>query len=660
MHTHHHKVPVRHKDHIEEIKKKAIVSSILTLPILAFSESFQRLIGFKIPEFYGSKVIVLLLSSFIFVYGGSFFIKGSLEELKKKKPGMFSLVALAISVAFLYSLYATLQMKMDFFWELSTLIVVMLWGHWIEMRSTLGASKALEELMRLMPTKANLVKGDKIIEVPVSELTPGDIVLVKPGEKVPVDGVVVEGSSYLNEAMLTGESKPVYKSLGDKVIGGSLNMEGSLKVKVEKTGEEAYVGQVIKLVKETQESKTRLQDMADKVAFYLTLIAVFVGFISFSLWVYLAKDLSFAVERAVSVMVIACPHALGLAIPLVVAMSTSYLAKNGILIRKRIALELLRKVDVVVFDKTGTLTEGVFGVSELFCVNMSEKELIRLTSAVEKYSEHVIGKAIREFAQREGISIPEVKGFKAVSGKGVLGEVEGKAVAVGTLLLMEELGIVKDMEVLKRVDEFEAQGKSSVLVALDGRLIGAIALSDKPRPEAYEAVRELKNMGKKVMMITGDSEVVARHLAKELGIEEYIARVLPHQKAQKIKELQSKGMRVAMVGDGINDAPALVQADVGIAIGSGTDVAIESADIVLVKSDLRDVVKVIKTSSITVSKMVQNLFWAVGYNVLAIPLAAGIAFPWGIILKPAIGALFMSASTLIVAINAMLMKRFLE
>ncbi len=660
MHTHHHKVPVRHKDHIEEIKKKAIVSSILTLPILAFSESFQRLIGFKVPEFYGSKVIVPLLSSFIFVYGGSFFIKGSLEELKKKKPGMFSLVALAISVAFLYSLYATLQMKMDFFWELSTLIVVMLWGHWIEMRSTLGASKALEELMRLMPTKANLVKGDKIIEVPVSELTPGDIVLVKPGEKVPVDGVVVEGSSYLNEAMLTGESKPVYKSLGDKVIGGSLNMEGSLKVKVEKTGEEAYVGQVIKLVKETQESKTRLQDMADKVAFYLTLIAVFVGFISFSVWVYLAKDLSFAVERAVSVMVIACPHALGLAIPLVVAMSTSYLAKNGILIRKRIALELLRKVDVVVFDKTGTLTEGVFGVSELFCVNMSEKELIRLTSAVEKYSEHVIGKAIREFAQREGISIPEVKGFKAVSGKGVLGEVEGKAVAVGTLLLMEELGIVKDMEVLKRVDEFEAQGKSSVLVALDGRLIGAIALSDKPRPEAYEAVRELKNMGKKVMMITGDSEVVARHLAKELGIEEYIARVLPHQKAQNIKELQLKGMKVAMVGDGINDAPALVQADVGIAIGSGTDVAIESADIVLVKSDPRDVVKVIKTSSITVSKMVQNLFWAVGYNVLAIPLAAGIAFPWGIILKPAIGALFMSASTLIVAINAMLMKRFLE
>ncbi len=660
MHTHHHKVPVRHKDHIEEIKKKAIVSSILTLPILAFSESFQRLIGFKVPEFYGSKVIVPLLSSFIFVYGGSFFIKGSLEELKKKKPGMFSLVALAISVAFLYSLYATLQMKMDFFWELSTLIVVMLWGHWIEMRSTLGASKALEELMRLMPTKANLVKGDKIIEVPVSELTPGDIVLVKPGEKVPVDGVVVEGSSYLNEAMLTGESKPVYKSLGDKVIGGSLNMEGSLKVKVEKTGEEAYVGQVIKLVKETQESKTRLQDMADKVAFYLTLIAVFVSFISFSLWVYLAKDLSFAVERAVSVMVIACPHALGLAIPLVVAMSTSYLAKNCILIRKRIALELLRKVDVVVFDKTGTLTEGVFGVSELFCVNMSEKELIRLTSAVEKYSEHVIGKAIREFAQREGISIPEVKGFKAVSGKGVLGEVEGKAVAVGTLLLMEELGIVKDMEVLKRVDEFEAQGKSSVLVALDGRLIGAIALSDKPRPEAYEAVRELKNMGKKVMMITGDSEVVARHLAKELGIEEYIARVLPHQKAQNIKELQLKGMKVAMVGDGINDAPALVQADVGIAIGSGTDVAIESADIVLVKSDPRDVVKVIKTSSITVSKMVQNLFWAVGYNVLAIPLAAGIAFPWGIILKPAIGALFMSASTLIVAINAMLMKRFLE
>lgn len=660
MHAHHHKALAKHKNHIEEIKKKALISSILTIPILVFSEGFQGLIGFKLPEFYGSKIIVPLLSSFVFVYGGGFFIKGSLEELKKKKPGMFSLVALAVSVAFLYSLYATLQIKMDFFWELSTLIVVMLWGHWIEMKSTLGASKALEELIRLMPTKANLMKGDKIIEVPVSELTPGDIVLVKPGEKVPADGVVVEGASYINEAMLTGESKPVYKSLGDKVIGGSLNMEGSLKVKVEKTGEAIYISQVIKLVRETQESKTRLQDMADRVAFYLTLIAVFVGFMSFFVWVYLTKDLSFAVERAVSVMVIACPHALGLAIPLVVAISTSYLAKNGILIRKRIALELLRKVDVVVFDKTGTLTEGVFGVSELFCVNVSEKELIRLTSAVEKYSEHVIGKAIREFAQREGVLVPEVKGFKAVAGKGVLGEVEGRTVAVGTLLFMEELGIEKDDEALKKAEEFEAQGKSIVLVALDGRLIGVIALSDKTRPESYALVKDLKNMGKKVMMITGDSEVVARHLAKELDIEEYIARALPHEKAQKIKELQSKGMRVAMVGDGINDAPALVQADIGIAIGSGTDVAIESADIVLVKNDPRDVAKVIKTSSITVSKMAQNLFWAVGYNVLAIPLAAGVATPWGIILKPAIGALFMIASTLIVAINAMLMRRLLE
>ncbi len=660
MHAHHHKKRMEHRNHIEDIKKKAIVSSLLTLPVLAFSEGFQRLLGFELPEFYGDRAIPPLFSTLIFLYGGSFFIKGSLEELSKKKPGMFSLVALAISAAFLYSLYATLQMKMDFFWELSTLIVVMLWGHWIEMRSTLGASKALEELMRLMPTKANLMKGDKIIEVPVSELTPGDIVLVKPGEKVPVDGVVVEGSSYLNEAMLTGESKPVYKSLGDKVIGGSLNMEGSLKVKVEKTGEEAYVGQVIKLVKETQESKTRLQDMADKVAFYLTLIAVFVGFISFSVWVYLAKDLSFAVERAVSVMVIACPHALGLAIPLVVAISSSYLARNGILIRKRLAFEMLKGVEAVVFDKTGTLTEGVFGVSDVFSPSLSEGELLRLACAVERYSEHVIGKAIVKAVLEKDMQTPEVRDFKAFPGRGVLGKVEGKNVAVGTALFMKELGVQEDDEVLKKAKEFESQGKTVVLVAVDGRLSGAIALSDKIRQESYEAVRELKGMGKRVIMITGDAEEVAKHIAEELGIEEYFARVLPDQKAQKVKELQLRGMRVAMVGDGINDAPALVQADVGIAIGSGTDVAIESADIVLVKSDPRDVAKVIKASRITVSKMAQNLFWAVGYNVVAIPLASGVAVPWGLVLKPAVGALLMSASTLIVAINAMLMKRSLR
>ncbi|ADO46175.1 heavy metal translocating P-type ATPase [Hydrogenobacter thermophilus TK-6] len=649
-----------HTMHMEEMKRKAIVSTVLTIPVVLYSKNIQNLLRFSMPEFPGSEWITPILSAIVFFYGGTFFLKGMAEELRLKKPGMMTLIGIAIWVAFIYSLSTLLLGGMEFFWELATLIVVMLWGHWIEMRSVLGASRAVEELAKLMPTKANLLKDGEIVEVHVSELKPGDIVLVKPGEKIPADGIVIEGLTHMNEAMLTGESKPVPKGVGDRVIGGAINMEGSIKVKVEKTGEETYLSQVLKLVKEAQESKTKLQDMADRVAFYLTVIAIVVGSLAFLVWLYLKGDLQFAVERAVTVMVIACPHALGLAIPLVVAISTSYSAKNGILVRNRLALETMKYVDTVVFDKTGTLTEGKFGVSEVVAVGISEKELLRLTAGVEERSEHVIARAIVEEAREKGVSFPEVKNFRAVPGKGVVAEAEGKEVAVGTSLLMEELKAEKETKILNRVKEFESYGKTVVLVAINRKLTGAIALSDKIRRESYEAVSELKRLGKRVVMITGDSEEVASYVARELGIDEFFARVLPHQKAQKVKELQSKGRKVAMVGDGINDAPALAQADVGIAIGSGTDVAIESAGIILVKDDPRDVVRVVRLSSITVRKMFQNLFWATSYNLFAIPLAAGIGYRWGILLPPAVGALLMSLSTLIVSVNALLMRRSLE
>ncbi len=437
-------------------------------------------------------------------------------------------------------------------------------------------------------------------------------------------------------------------------------MEGAVKVRVERTGEETYLSQVLNLVKEAQESKTRLQDMADRVAFYLTIVAIGVGGASFLVWVLLGGGIQFAVERAVTVMVIACPHALGLAIPLVVAISTSYSARNGILVRNRLALETIKDVDAVMFDKTGTLTEGRFGVSDVVSEGIPEEELLRLVASIEKSSEHVIAQSIVEEALRRGIQLSDVKEFRAVPGKGVVGDVDGRKVAVGTILLMEELGVDVDEGVLSKAKDLEAQGKTVVLCAIEGKLVGAVALADRIRRESYEAIRELKTLGKKAVMITGDSEEVAHFVAKELGIDEVFARVLPHQKAQKVKELQERGMKVAMVGDGVNDAPALVQADVGIAIGSGTDVAIESADIILVKNDPRDVVRVMKLSAITVKKMVQNLLWATGYNVVTIPLAAGVLAPWGIILKPAVGAVFMSASTVIVSINAMLMKRSLR
>ncbi|SNZ10887.1 heavy metal translocating P-type ATPase [Hydrogenobacter hydrogenophilus] len=658
-HHHQHKAHTEHTEHTKDIMWRAIISTLLTVPVLLYSKSFQELIGFSMPSFPGSEWIVPIFSTIVFLYGGTFFIKGMVQELSRKKPGMMTLVGLAICVAFIYSMSTTAFGGMDFFWELTTLIVIMLWGHWIEMRSTLGAKKAVEEMVKLMPTKANLIKDSQILEVPVSELKPGDLLLVKPGEKIPTDGTIEEGVSHVDESMLTGESKPVMKSVGDKVIGGSINMEGAIKVRVEKTGEETYLSQVIKLVKSAQESKTRLQGVADQGAFYLTVIAVSVGVLSFAFWLYLKEDFQFAVERAVTVMVIACPHALGLAVPLVVAFSTSYSARKGILVKNRLALETLKDVHAVVFDKTGTLTEGKFGITNVLSSKLSEDELLRLTASIEKVSEHVIARAIVETANSKGLKLEEVEDFKAVPGKGVVGKVKGYHIAVGTTLLMKDLEVKEDEELLKRIKELESEGKTVVLIAIDGMLSGVIALADRIREASYLAVGELKRMGKKVIMITGDSEETARYVARELGIDEFFARVLPHEKVQKVKDLQSTSMKVAMVGDGINDAPALIQADVGIAIGSGTHIAIESADIILVRNDPQDVVRLIKLSEVSTRKILQNLFWATGYNVVAIPLAAGVFIPWGIVLKPAVGAVLMGVSTLIVAMNSLLLRRSL-
>ena len=659
-HEHKHTTATSHEMHLFEIRKKAIVCTLLSVPVVLLSPAFQELLGFSLPEFYGRDLIILVLSSLVFLYGGSFFIKGSLEELKLLKPGMMSLVSVAISVGFAYSFYAHFSGGMDFFWELSTLVVVMLWGHFIEMKSVLGASRALEELAKLIPKKARLVKGDELVEVDTAKLRVGDVVLVKVGEKVPADGTVIEGNAHVDESLLTGESIPVFKKEGDKVIAGSISLDGVIKVRVERTGETSYLSQVMRIVKEAQESKTRLQNLADRVAFYLTIIAILVGLGTFFIWVYFSKDVGFAMERAVSVVVITCPHALGLAIPLVIAISTSYASSKGILVRDRLSLELLRKVYVVLFDKTGTLTEGKFGLRDVYVKDMDEEEFLKLVASIEINSEHIIGRAIVQYAKTKGIDLEPVEEFKVYPGKGVLGKVRGMSVAVGTEGFLKELGMAMDEDIVKKAQELSKQGKTVIWVGIEGRLRGILALSDSIRKESYEAIKSIKAMRKKVMMITGDSEEVAGWVSRELGIDEYFSRVLPHQKSEKVKELQGKGLKVAMVGDGINDAPALMQADVGIAIGSGTDVAIESAGIILVKNDPRDVVRAIRLSSLTYTKMVQNLFWATAYNLFAIPLAAGVFYKWGLLLPLPLSALLMSMSTLVVSINALLMRRHMR
>jgi Cu2+-exporting ATPase len=644
----------RHEGHVtEDFKRRFIVSLILTVPILALSPLIQNAFRFKL-EFSGSIYVLFLLSTIVYFYGGYPFLKGFFNEIKSNNIGMMTLIAVAISSAYFYSSAVAFGLRGEvFFWELATLIDIMLLGHWIEMRSILGASHALEELVKIMPSEAHLLKDGQTVDVKVEMLKPGDRVLIKPGEKIPVDGTVVNGETSVNESMLTGESKPVTKMAEDNVIGGSINSEGSISVEVRKIGSETYLNQVIELVRQAQESKSKTQDLADTAARLLTIISLSVGAITLATWLYFGKDSAFAVERAVTVMVISCPHALGLAVPLVVAVSTSLAAKSGLLIRNRQAFERAKDLQAVVFDKTGTLTEGRFGVTDIITLAESdEKEVLRLTASLEASSEHPIAAGIVNDSKEKGIELVHVHEFKAIPGKGVEGQVQGKRWSVVSPGYLRESKIeLKD----ERVEKLEQQGKTVVFLLEEDRPIGAIALADIIRKESREAIDNLKSMGIKCMMLTGDNKFVAKWVAEELGLDDFFAEVLPHEKAEAIKKVQKEYV-VAMVGDGVNDAPALVQADVGIAIGAGTDVAVESADIVLVRNDPRDVAYIIGLSRKTYTKMFQNLVWATGYNAFAIPLAAGVLYSYGILLSPAIGAILMSASTVIVAINARLLK----
>lgn len=640
---------------VEEFKEKFWVSLILTIPILILSPMIQFLIGIQI-KFTGDIYLLFFLSSIVYLYGGLPFIKGMINELRKKNPGMMTLITVAITTAYTYSGLVVFGLSGKiFFWELATLIDIMLLGLWIEMRSVLGASKALEEMVSLMPSEAHLLmENGSTMNVSIEKVKPGDRVLVKPGEKIPVDGIVIQGRTTVDESMLTGESKPVEKDEGDTVIGGSINNEGSIIVEAQKTGAETYLSQVIELVKEAQQTRSRTQNLANKAAFWLTIIALGGGTTTFATWILMGKDAVFALERAVTVMVIACPHALGLAIPLAVAVSTSLAAKNGLLIRDRSAFERARNLQAVVFDKTGTLTEGRFGVTDIIPLsNKNRDDVLSLAASLESRSEHPIALGIVQKAQEKSLSLKEVVDFKAITGRGVEGKVDGKIVRVVSSIYLKENNVKIDDE---RVEKVFKQGKTVVFVLEDNQVVGAIALADIVRKESREAIRKLKEMGLKCMMLTGDNKYVAKWVAEELGLDDYFAEVLPHEKAASIRKIQDRSLIVAMVGDGINDAPALAQADIGIAIGAGTDVAIETADIILVRNDPRDVVAIIGLAKATYKKMIQNLLWATGYNAFAIPLAAGILYSIGVLLTPAIGAVLMSLSTLIVSINARLLS----
>ena len=623
--------------------KKFWVSLVLTVPVIIFSDS---------------RFIPLILSSVVFFYGGWIFIRGAIGELKARLPGMMTLIGLAISTAYFYSIGVVVIGKGEtLFWELTTLISVMLLGHWFEMQAVSSAQGALKELSKLLPDTAEVVENGGVKTVSLTELKEGDFVFVRPGARIPADGEVVEGKSEVNESMITGESAPVSKDIASRVIAGTINGDGSLKVKISGVGEGTFLAGVIKLVKEAQASKSRLQIFSDRAAFYLTIIAIVAGTLTFILWILVQAELGFAISRLVAVLVIACPHALGLAVPLVAAISTTMAAKNGFLVKQRIALELARKIDVVVFDKTGTLTKGEYGVTNIWPVSAKdEKEVLYLASSIDFHSEHFISKAIVNKAKEEGIMISDIKDFKRIPGKGVKGILDGLEIMVGGYNLLMDSGVSIPIEINSEIIKESEKGKTIIYVIKGKELAGILALADLIREEAKEAISDFKNMGVKVLMITGDSEDVASWVAKDLVIDDYFARVLPQEKAQKIKILQEKGQKVAMVGDGINDAPALTQADLGIAIGAGTNVAIESAGIILVKNDPRDIVKIIKLSQLTYNKMIQNLFWATGYNIVAIPLAAGVMYSKGILFEPALAAVFMSLSTVIVAINALLLK----
>ena len=644
---------------VEDFKRRFWVCLGLTVPILALSPMLQMWAGVE-WTFPGSVWVLTALAAVVWGYGGWPFLTGAKDELAKGRPGMMTLVALAITVAFVYSVAVVLGLEGNlFFWETATLVDLMLVGHWVEMRSVMGASRALEELARLMPDEAHrLTEAGDVEDVPTDQLRPGDRILVKASEKVPADGTVLDGRSAVNQAALTGESVPVEKGEGDELIAGSVNGSGSLTVEVTKTGADAYLSQVVTLVREAQASKSKTQDLANRAAFYLTITAITVGALTFLAWWGLtAEPLSFAIERAVTVMVIACPHALGLAIPLVVAVSTSISARNGLLIRDRAAFERARDLDTLVFDKTGTLTEGRFGVTEiLLAPDVSEDDLLATAAAVEGGSEHPIAAGVVRSAQDRGLALPAVQDFLAITGKGVRATVDGRTVQILSPGAVQAEGVRFPDAVWTSADRLGREGQTVVYVVdgegEDARPLGALALADVVRPESREAIDRLHELGLSAVMLTGDKQEVADHVARQLGIDRVIAEVLPDGKSDEIRKLQAEGHVVAMTGDGVNDAPALATADVGLAVGAGTDVAVETADIVLVESDPRAAVRVIALARATYRKMVQNLWWAAGYNIVAIPLAAGVLAPWGIVLSPAVGAVLMSLSTVVVAVNA--------
>ena len=641
-----------HTHHMEDMKKRFIVAMIVTIPILLFSPTIQSWFGFSI-DFPYREVVIFVLATFIYLYGGWPFLTMMIDEVKSRKPGMMTLISMAISVAYFYSAM-TLVMPggKAFFWELATLIDIMLIGHYIEAKSVLGAADALEDLVRLMPKKAMRFNGNgEVEEVDVDQLRPDDIILIRPGENVPADGIVEEGESILDEALLTGESKPVYKKPGSSLYMGSTNIDGALRVRIAKSGEESYLSQVIELVREAQQSRSKTQDLANKAAGWLFYAATAIGAVTFAVWAAIASPMD-AVLRTVTVLIIACPHALGLAVPLVVAISTSLAAKSGILIRNRQAFETLRSIDAICFDKTGTITEGKLSVDKLFAPD-GEEELLHYAASLEQNSEHSIAQAIVRYAKERGAAPVPAENFTAYPGIGARAEVDGHTIMVGGPQLITKESLVIPDSMLPYVDR-EA---TKVWVAVDGDLIGVILLKDTIRKSSIEAIRAIQALGVETWMLTGDNRAVAADVAAKTGIDHYEADLMPDEKLKKISKIRESGKVIAMVGDGVNDAPALLSADIGIAIGAGTDIAIESADIILTKSDLASVANAITLSRRTYQKMVQNLWWASGYNIVAIPLAAGVLSPWGIIIDPAIGAVLMSISTVVVAVNAQLLRR---
>jgi Cu2+-exporting ATPase len=671
-HTGHHAVPPtmaghgadhghdKHEGHSPEMFRDRLwVSLALTVPILYFSTQIQEWFGYKAVTFGGDQWVNPILATVLFFYAGIVFLRGGYRELKDRVPGMMTLISIAITVAYVYSLAVSLGLDgMPFYWELATLLDVMLLGHWMEMRSVQSAGRALEHLASMVPDVAHRIgSGGSVEDVPVAELADGDSILIRPGEQVPADGAVTEGASSMNEAFLTGESRPVPKQTGDEVVAGAVNGEGALTILITRTGEETTLSQIMRLVEEAQASRSRFQMLADRAAFWLTIVAVGVSVPTLVAWlVFGTGGVTFAVARAVTVLVIACPHALGLAIPLVNMNATSLSARNGILVRNREAFERGHSIQFVAFDKTGTLTEGRFVVSAVHADGLTEEDVLAAVASLERSSEHPLAAAIVEAAEDRLLEVAEGREVVAVPGYGLEGQVNGRRLRVGRPEWAKELGVQMPGSLSAALEHADSRGESAVVMMDDRRAIGVISLADKVRDSARTTIERLRQLEVTPAMITGDAEAVAASVAGELGIDRYYARVLPADKARIVRELKSEGPTV-FVGDGINDAPALLEADLGVAIGAGTNVAIESADLVLVEDDPADVVRALVISRATHRKMIQNLVWATGYNIIAIPLAAGVAVSAGILLNPAVGALFMSLSTVIVAINAMLLRR---